>query len=69
LVGSQNKLHGTVKRIQGSQSKLPESRLAVASPPIKSNEFLVFVRLDNKKLNSDTENYNQVGRRAKVTFN
>jgi len=69
LVGSQDNLHGTVERIQGSESKLPESRLAVALPPIKSNEFLVFVRLDNKRLNSDTANYNQVGRRAKVTFN
>ncbi|NOY71668.1 MAG: HlyD family efflux transporter periplasmic adaptor subunit [Gammaproteobacteria bacterium] len=68
FIGSQGKLDGTVERIQGSKSKLPESRLAVASPPIKSNEFFVFVRLDNNKLNSDANNYNQVGRQAKVTF-
>jgi len=68
LIGSTESLNGKVERVQGSQSKLPERMLAVAQPTLNKNDFLVFVKLDTSGFKSDSEIFNQIGRRAKVTF-
>ncbi len=69
LIGSGESLRGRVERIQGNESKVDESVLAVAPPPVKPREFLVVVNLNTKELLSKkTDIANQVGRRAKVTF-
>lgn len=68
LIGSGESLHGRVERIQGNESKVDESILAVAPPPVKPREFLVMVSLNTRELSEKTEIANQVGRRAKVTF-
>ncbi|MEK7321509.1 MAG: HlyD family efflux transporter periplasmic adaptor subunit [Pseudomonadota bacterium] len=68
LVASQKSIHGTVERVQGNEAKLDDSVLAVAAPPIKPREFLVVVNLDKSKFADETEIFNQVGRRAKVSF-
>ncbi|MDX1252954.1 MAG: HlyD family efflux transporter periplasmic adaptor subunit [Gammaproteobacteria bacterium] len=69
LIGSGESLHGKVERIQGNESKVDESVLAVAPPPVKPREFLVVINLNTKELLSRKADIaNQVGRRAKVTF-
>lgn len=69
LIGSGETLHGRVERIQGKEAKVDESVLAVALPPIKAREFLVMVSMTASDLPEQVAIANQVGRRAKVTFN
>ncbi len=68
LIGSTNDFHGRVERMQGRKSTLPESMLAVTQPNSDKNDFLVFVNMDINDFKDDSEIFNQVGRRAKVTF-
>ena len=68
LIGSPQDFHGRVERLQGRKSTLPESMLAVAQPNTDKNDFLVFVNLNINSFKDDSEIFNQVGRRAKVTF-
>jgi len=68
LIGSPYDFHGRVERLQGRKSTLPESMLAVAQPNTDKNDFLVFVNLNINGFKDDSEIFNQVGRRAKVTF-
>ncbi len=68
LIGSTSDFHGRVERMQGRKSTLPESMLAVAQPNSDKNDFLVFVNMDINDFKDDSEIFNQVGRRAKVTF-
>lgn len=68
LIGSGGSFYGKVERIQGNESKVDESVLAVAPPPVKPREFLVVVSLNTQDLSKKTGVANQVGRRAKVTF-
>lgn len=68
LIASRKSLHGTVERVQGNEAKLDDSVLAVAAPPIKPREFLVVVNLNKAGFADESEIFNQVGRRAKVSF-
>jgi len=68
LIGSPHDFHGRVERLQGRKSTLPESMLAVAQPNTDKNDFLVFVTMDINDFKDDSKIFNQVGRRAKVTF-
>lgn len=68
LIASPKSLHGTVERVQGNEAKLDDSVLAVAAPPIKPREFLVVVNLDKAGFADESEIFNHVGRRAKVSF-
>jgi multidrug resistance efflux pump len=68
LIGRDDVLPGEVQSVRGSAADVEEKTMAATLPAQKSKNARIRVRLAPSVLNSDYDNYCQVGRTAQVRF-
>jgi hypothetical protein len=68
VLGSGNVIKGVVQSVRGSSADIEEKVLAASLPQTRDKNARIRVRLDHSSLNSDYENFCQVGRSVQVRF-